>query len=150
MAFLLPANVSAQDPIPYEPKENFRFELDYTFKTRPPPDTDKVSFVESNTPRGSQVLPYLKVKFEFSDFDVKYFKYKVQNYSGSIIKTRKIRLPESYVLDMGFSDDLKDRITSHKYSIYFYEKSKKAISKIDIEVAENGDLFLNGEFHGRI
>ncbi|MEM7107075.1 MAG: hypothetical protein AAF519_02530 [Bacteroidota bacterium] len=140
----------SQDKVPYEPKENFGFELDYTFKTRSAPSIDKVSFVESNAPRGSQVLPYLKIKFDFSDFEIRYYRLKVYNNVGIVIKNRKIKRPVSYTLDMGFSDDLKDRVTSHKYSIYFYEKSKQPISKIDIEVAENGDLFLNGEFHGRI
>ena len=72
------------------------------------------------------------------------------NRSWIIIKSRKLKFPDSYVLDMGFSDDVKDRVTPHQYTIYFYNKTKEPISKIAIEVAENGDPLLNGEFHGRI
>lgn len=150
LLFLFVFAGQAQEDIPYETKDNFGFELDYTFRTRPPPDNEKVSFVESTSRGGSQVLPYLKVKFDFPSFDTKYFKYKVENHLGVVIKSRKLKSQDFYILDMGFSDDVKDRITSHKYTIYFYNKAKKALAKIDIEVAENGDLFLNGEFHGRI
>ncbi len=142
--------VAQTSVVPYEPKENFNFELDYTFKTRVPSESEKISFVESNASRGSQILPYLKVLFNFSGFDDRYYRYKVKNLAGAVVKNRKIKLPESLVLDMGFSDDIKDRITSHKYTIFFYTKDKITISKIDIEVAENGDLLLNGELYGRI
>ncbi|MEM6362697.1 MAG: hypothetical protein AAF149_10715 [Bacteroidota bacterium] len=148
--FLFEAQASVQEDVPYEPRDNFGFELDYTFKTRPPPDSEKVYLAENRSVRGSQVLPYLKLRFEFSSFDATYFRYKVENHVGSVIKSRKLKFPDSYVLDMGFSDDVKDRVTPHQYTIYFYNKTKEPISKIAIEVAENGDLLLNGEFHGRI
>ena len=62
------------------------------------------------------------------------------------------KLPHSFFdLNKALSaDDLKDKIKPHKYTIYFYTKEKKAISKIQIEVKENGDLLLNDQFHGRI
>ncbi|MEM1406886.1 MAG: hypothetical protein AAGG59_08940 [Bacteroidota bacterium] len=148
--FLYRTDANAQEDVPYESKENFGFELDYTFKTRPPPNNEKVYLTENKSVRGSQVLPYLKLRFEFSSFDATYFRYKVEDHIGSVIKSRKLKFPDSYVLDMGFSDDVKDRVTSHKYTIYFYNKAKEPISKIAIEVAENGNLLLNDEFHGRI
>ena len=128
----------SQEPVPFEPKDNFGFELDYQFKTK------------SSTPRVSQTLPYLMVKFDWADLNKDYYRYKVDNNQGQIVRNKKLKFPDSYVLDMGFSDDLKDRVTPYKYSIHFYNKDKKRVSKIVIEVAENGDLLLNGEFHGRI
>lgn len=139
-----------QDLVPFESKENFGFELDYQFKTRPPPNMDKLDFTKTSAPRGSQTLPYLMIKFDWAELNKNYYRYKVDNSQGQIVRNKKLKFPDSYVLDMGFSDDLKDRVTPHKYSIYFYNKDKERVSRIVIEVAENGDLLLNGEFHGRI
>ncbi len=143
------SGVFAQGGLPYEPKENFGFELDYSFKTKPPPENSKVSLVE-NADYTAQPLPYLKVRLSFNDLPDHYFRFRVENNKGSIVKNKKIKTPETYILDMGFSDDLKDRVTPHKYTIFFLTKDKERISMIQIEVEENGNLLLNGEFHGRI
>ena len=140
----------AQHEAPYENIENFSFELDYSFKIRTPPDNQQVSLVEGNR-YSSQPLPYLKVKFVFDGLPKEYFRFKVENVEGNVIKNKKFKSDaDVYILDMGFSDDLKDKITSYKYTIFFLTKDKEVLSKIELEVQENGNFMLNDEFHGRI
>ena len=146
---ILSPTFCVQDDIAYEPKENFEFELDYQFKVKPPPDGDQVSLVEGTEYR-AQPLPYLKVKFSFSDFPGHYFRLKVVDSNGSVRKNKRLKLPETYILDMGYSDDLKDRVAPHKYTLFFVTREKEMISKVEVEVKEDGNLLLNGEFHGRI
>lgn len=142
--------VSAQQDVPYESEDHFEMLLDYTFKVRTPPDRDKISLVQTDT-YSAQPLPYLKVKFAFSGLPEAYYRFKVENIKGDVIKNKKFKsASETYVLDMGFSDDLKDQVTSYKYTIFFLTKTKDVLSKIDVEVEENGNFLLNGEFHGRI
>ena len=150
LILLLSFSMFSQVELSFEPKENFDFELDYSFKTRPPVSADKVTFIEGAKRGGAQVLPYLKINFNFNSLPSEYYRIRVEDGDGKLIKSKKLKRPDIFVLDMGFSDDVKDRITPHKYVIIFQTKAKNSISKIEVEVEENGDLLLNGSFHGRI
>ena len=141
--------IYAQDSIPYESRENFEFELDYSFKIKPPPAGDKVNLGYSKS-YTAQPLPYLKLKFGFLNLPNHYFRLRVEDNHGEVKRNKKLKAVETYVLDMGYSDDVKDRVTPHKYTLFFLSKERDKISKIEVEVEENGNLLLNGEFHGRI
>ena len=145
----MPPGVFAQGPIAYESKENFEFELDYSFKMKPPPERDKVDLGYS-TSYTAQPLPYLKLKFGFLNLPKHYFRLRVEDNFGVVRRNKRLRAPGIYVLDMGYSDDVKDRVAPHKYTLFFLSKERDKISKIEVEVEENGNLLLNGEFHGRI
>jgi hypothetical protein len=50
---------------------------------------------------------------------------------------------------MGFTTDMKDRVTPYEYVLIFYDKKKNEISKIVIFIGEDGAFIVNGEKRGQ-
>lgn len=135
---------------PFLPLADFEFELDYNFKSKPPPVKDKVSFTEKQPRYSADLLPYVKVRFKFTNPPADVFRVRVVNQRGGIVKTKKMKNLEVLEFDMGFAEDIKDRIEPHAYYIYLENKSKDQLSKIKIFVDESGDFYLNDEPFGKI
>jgi len=51
---------------------------------------------------------------------------------------------------MGYTDDIKGRVTEHEYTVYFLSKDKKPVSRIVIYFQEDGTFLVNGEKRGRV
>ncbi len=142
------ANIYSQD-VPFLPLADFEFELDYDFKSKPPPDKNKVTFTEK-TPYSADLLPYVKVNFSFTNLPEEAFRVRVVNLRGGIVKSKKVKNLDILEFDMGFSDDIKDRVEPHAYYIYIENKTKDYLSKVKIFVDESGDFYLNDEPFGKI
>jgi hypothetical protein len=52
-------------------------------------------------------------------------------------------------LDMGFTDDMIDRVHAHEYTLTFIDANKLPVNRIVINVAEDGSFFVNGEKRGK-
>lgn len=141
--------VNAQNEIPYRVDSTFKFELDYNFKRKPPPPSDKVTLVD--VPHTSnEVLPYVIVKFTVAEPLKNDHRVKVIDNYGRSVLNRKIRDDLKFDIDMGFAEDLKDRIVPHQYNIFFINQEKNTHSRITLEVTEEGDLLLNSELYGKL
>ncbi|HET9486931.1 MAG TPA: hypothetical protein VFO54_05835, partial [Chryseosolibacter sp.] len=62
---------------------------------------------------------------------------------------KKIDLNSILVMDLGFTDDMKDRVTPHEYTLTFVSEEKVPLEVILIKVDEDGSFFVNGEKRGK-
>ena len=147
--FMLTALTTYSQEIPFLALADFEFEMDYDFKSKPPPEKDKVNFTEREVYSASP-LPYVKVSFNFVNLPNEAFRVRVINLRGGILKTKKLKNLDILEFDLGFSDDIKDRVEPHAYYIYIENKAKEKLSKIKIFVEEGGDFYLNDELFGKI
>lgn len=135
--------------VPFLPLADFEFELDYNFKTKPPPEKDKLLLTE-NRRSTAEFLPYVRVSFRFNNLPAEAYKIRVVDQGGGMVKSKKVKKLEVLEFDLGFSDDIKDRVKPHAYYIFIEDKSKVNLSKIKIFVDESGDFYLNDELFGKI
>ncbi len=143
----------SQQEVPFKPKEEFSIELDYTFKQRPASATNTLEFKEGRqvTEKNNGPLPHLAFKLKFLKADADEIRMKAINDKGGIMVTRKIQLNEVINIQMGFMDDIKDRIapSTHEVFIYTLSAKKTEIKKIHLEILEDGTFLVNGEKRGK-
>lgn len=143
-----------QTEIPYKPNDEFKLDLDYKFKQRPAPDISTFQFNESREEHdkrehGSGPLPYLIINFKLLKLSEDEVRVRAVNNTGDVIVTKKAAVGTSFKIDLGFTTDMKDKITSHEYTIFFLSSKKKAVSRIHLVVTDDGAFLVNGEQRGK-
>jgi hypothetical protein len=141
-----------QEP-PYKAKEDFEVKLEYQFKQRPAAETNSVKFDESRKDyerrTSTSLLPYLKIRVNLLKLAEEEVKMKVSNNLDKSPYNKKIQIGTSLVLDLGFTDDIKDRISAHEYNLMFMSPEKKELSRIHLFIEEDGTFLVNGEKRGK-
>lgn len=140
--------------VPYKPSEEFEIQVDYQFKQRPAANANTIEFAETHEEHnkkqyGGGIRPYLilNVKLlKLSDVEVKVR--AVNNVDRAII-SKKVRVGDLLKIDMGFTDDVKDRVGAYSIFIVFSSAEKKETSRIHLFVQENGTFLVNGEVRGK-
>lgn len=140
--------------IPYKPKENFEVMLDYQFKVKPAPDHTQVYLTETvgqyERRKSASPLPYLELNVKISKLDPGEVRLSVTNNTGEeVIRRKKISEGMVIPLDVGFTDDVKDRVAPHEYTFTFLTADKTPVSRIVIFIGEDGTFLVNGEKRGR-
>ncbi|HYG17975.1 MAG TPA: hypothetical protein VD816_03565 [Ohtaekwangia sp.] len=138
-----------QEKVPYKPNDQFRIDLDFTFKKRPPMVSSTVDFENVRKYDGSP-LPYLYLNVEVLKLADEEVKIRVENSKGENIMARKIEVGAKAQLDLGFTDDIKDRVSSHEYVVYFTSKDRNPVSRIVIFFDQDGTYLVNEEKRGRL
>lgn len=151
LSFLLSigAQLQAQN-VPFLMHDDFEFKMDYDFKAKPPPEQGKVNYMERDRQTSTGLLPYVKVNFTFHHVPDQAFRVRVYDGKGDVVTSRKLKKIDELSFDLGYSDDIKDRVEPHTYYIYLENKEKERLSQIKIFVEESGDFYLNDELFGRI
>jgi len=139
--------LSAQD-VPFLPTDDFEFKLDYGFETKPPPSQDRKEY-DKNVSYNGGPLPYVKVNFKFTNLPENAFRVRVFT-DKQTIKNKKLKKIDNLDIDLGFADDIKDRVEPYTFFIYLENKSKERLSMIKIYVEETGDFYLNDKLYGKI
>lgn len=138
--------------LPYKPKEEFEIKLDYKFKQRPSPERSVVNLNETRAEHerrtSSDLLPYLVLQVKMLKLNDE-ARIRVTNNLDSKSFSKKIEEGIVIPLDLGFTADVKDRITAHEYVITFLSPQKSEVSRILINVDQDGSFFVNGEKRGR-
>jgi hypothetical protein len=63
---------------------------------------------------------------------------------------KKLKHPlTTFPLVIGYTDDVKDRVTPHEYILTFLSEDKTPLSRIVIFIDEDGTFAVNGEKRGR-
>jgi len=140
-------HTQAQD-VPFLSTDDFEFKLDYGFETKPPPSQDRREY-DTKVRYSAGPLPYVKVNFKFVDLPENAFRVRVLA-DKETIKNKKLKRVEDLDFDLGFADDIKDRVEPHAYYIYLENKNKERLSLIKIFVEETGDFYLNDKLYGKI
>lgn len=142
-AFLL------QDVTPFKPSDEFELKMDYDLRTRPVPDHYRVDYEEKKERIGP--LPYLSLTLKLLKTQPGEERIKILTNKREQILSKKIKPGADYRFDLGFTADMKDRVKAHEYTVLFQSADRKqTISRIVINVAEDGTFMVNDENRGRL
>lgn len=148
----LSASVFLQE-IPFKPKDEFEIKLDYQFKSRPASDVNKVHFDETRKEHerrsSSTPLPYLTLNIKMLQLGEDEVKAKITNNLTPRVVSRKVAAGTIIPLEIGFTDDVKDRVAAHHYVFTIMTSKKVQTNKIEIIIEEDGTFLVNGEKRGK-
>lgn len=141
-----------QETLPYKPNDEFEMKLNYDFKYRGSVEgisTKKPVYDSSEDNKRSGPLPYLVINFKLIKLLEDEVRVKVVTNQGKTILVKKVEQGDSFKLDLGYTDDMKDRVTAYHYSIIFLNKEKIGLRIINLEIQEDGTFLLNDEKRGK-
>lgn len=133
--------------IPFKPDSEFEIRLDYSFRQKPARDDVTVSFEPISSSSGGQ-LPFLILHLDVKEANGA-SRIKVTSNKSSSIYNRKFKPGADYEIEVGFTDDAKDKVTANEYTIWFLDDNKQVLNRIFIEIKEEGDFFINGVKRGK-
>ena len=136
--------------VPLKPKEEFEIKLDYQFKQRPQNDPNTVQLgVSYDNKSGAGVLPYLILNIKVLQLQGEKMRMRITNNRNDRPVIKKIIVNSEVELDLGFTVDMKDRVTASAYTVTFMAEDKNPVDRILISVDEDGSFFVNGEKRGK-
>jgi hypothetical protein len=138
--------------IPFKPTEDFDLKLQYEFKQRTQ-DNNSVRFEETVTEQqrrtNSSLLPYVGIKLKLLKYAPEEVKLRITDNLEKVVLNKKIKQDDVIFINMGFTDDMKDRVTAHEYTVHFLDDDKKELSRIRITIAADGSFLVNNEKRGK-
>jgi hypothetical protein len=140
-----------QTAVPPKPASDYEVVIDFKFQDRPPADQYKANFDVSSGEKKKTTgqLPYLKLQIKLLKLGSDEVKVKVFNNNGNLVFNRKAALETPIKLDIGFIDDVKDRVLPHEFTVFFLSESKTPVSQIKLIVLEDGTFLVNDEKKGK-
>lgn len=139
--------------VPYKLASEYELKVDYKFRERPSGDHNKVVFGvdpdEKNRKSTSGPLPYLKLELKLLKLERDEMKIVLVSSSSSKVLTRKAKTGAIHILDIGFIDDVKDKISPNEFNIFFYTDAKDPVSRIHFLIMEDGTFMVNSEQKGK-
>jgi hypothetical protein len=148
--------LSFQEDPPYKPTDEFEVKLNFEFKDRGAGrDPNKIemnqTLKERDKSRGSGLLPYLYLNLKVLKQAPEEIRVRViENSTKNVLNYKKFDTATVLKLDLGFTDDIKDRVGAYQYIVYFLNDEKDPISKIVIYFEKDGTYLVNGEMRGKI
>lgn len=139
-----------QDPIPFKPTDEFELKLDLQFKPRPKADVNTIELDHRTLPTSGMKAPYLYINLRVLKPVAEEVRVKVLTGTADVLLARKFDPKLVIKLDLGFTDDIKDRASPHQFVITFISKNKDPLSRIEIFFEEDGTYLVNGEKRGKI
>jgi hypothetical protein len=154
LSFYLWSCLFQNSQVAYKPSDEFEVLIDYQFKQRSTTDHYILDFTETieehnKKQYGGGVRPYLILTIKLvklSDLEVKV---RALNNNGKLILNKKVSKGDLLKIDMGFTDDIKDRVGPYEVNVKFYSRDKLETSRIKILVEENGNFLVNGDIRGK-
>ena len=143
-----------QEP-PYKPSEEFELKLDFEFKDRgagrnPNKIDMDLTLKEYEKTRASGLLPYLYLSFKVLKQQENEFRLRVIENKTKNILNKKVDSSTVIKLELGFTDDIKDRVGPYEYTIVFLNDDKDPVSRVTIFFEKDGTYFVNGQLRGKI
>ncbi len=138
---------------PFKPNEEFQLTVDYKFKPRPTANNSNlnIDYTNDSFQRKSAdgPLPYLGINFKMLKIKDNEVRVKVVNNANRTVLTKKAKEGEEFKIDMGYTDDMKDRVSPFEYNILFLSAEKAEISRVHLFILEDGTFLVNGEKRGK-
>jgi hypothetical protein len=143
-----------QTDVAHKPSDEFSLELNYAFKQRPASDISTFEYEGNQEERdkakyGGGPLPYLIVQIKFLKLGAHEIRMRCINNKGDVLITRKAEVNKMVPIDMGFTVDMKDRISAHEFTLFLLNSSKAEVSRIHMVVDEDGTFRVNDEVRGK-
>lgn len=143
-----------QDQTPFKPKDEFEIKLDFEFRDRPTMDANKIEYNQTQREyersRAAGPLPYLYLNLRVLKPVAEEVRIKVVENGVKTVFNKKFDMSTVLKLDMGYTDDIKDRVSAHEFTVYYLTADKEPLSKVVISFEENGTYFVNGEVRGKL
>jgi hypothetical protein len=147
--------LSVQEPAPpLKASNEFKLELEYKFKARPAAEntfidlTETVSEKEKRT-QSTSPLPYLIVHLTFNKLSDQEVRVRCTDNNKKNRLSKKAETGKIYTVDLGFTEDMKDRVTAYEYVFILQSPEKTETSQIVLRVEEDGTFLVNGERRGK-
>ena len=146
--------VLQQDQTPFKPREEFEIKLDFEFRDRPTMDANKLEYNQTQREyersKATGPLPYLYLNVRVLKPVSEEVRIRVVENGVKTVFNKKFDMSTVLKLDMGYTDDIKDRVSAYEYTVYYLTADKKPLSKVVISFEENGTYFVNGEVRGKL
>jgi hypothetical protein len=146
--------VYPEQEVPYKSSEEFSVRLDMKFMQRPAADPGTVKVDETRAEylkrTSTDPLPHMTLYLLVKEAASNEVRMKIMRDGRSVASHRKFTVGKEIKLDVGFTDDAKDKISGYEHIVYFLSDDKKEVSRIVITIDENGDYFINGQKRGRV
>lgn len=139
-----------QNEVPIKPGREFEISTKYELRKKPIGEAPKIVFEQKETSResGTDMLPYLIINLKVKKWATDVDQVRVINSSGKQFLKKKQTDDGLYVWDIGYVDDIKDKVTSGKFFVQFI-REKKPIEQILVQIEEDGTFLVNGEKRGK-
>ena len=147
--------LSLQETVPFKPKEEFEIKLQYEFKQRTVTDNsaNSVHYDETIKERerrmSTAMLPYVGINFNVVKLTPEETRVRVIDNKGKIPFNKKVKEGDVIFINLGFTDDMKDRVSAHEYIVYFMSDDRKLVKRVVIAVSEDGTFTVNDEKRGK-
>lgn len=137
--------------VSFKPSSEFDIKINYEFKSRPAQDGNTIQLgVNRNVQQTSSgVLPYLELYVHFHTLPEEKTRMLISTNLDRRGTTKRVSIDSPYVLDLGFTVDMVDRVRAHEYTLTFLDTNKKPVDRILISIDEDGSFFVNGEKRGQ-
>ncbi|MBL7872652.1 MAG: hypothetical protein JNM78_13635 [Cyclobacteriaceae bacterium] len=151
--FYLLAGSFFQKQVPYKPSEEFELKIDYIFKERPPIDRQRVEYEQATDEKVRKAIsgpmPYLLIELKILAVTDDEVRIRVVNGNGNLVFNRKATSGTVIKLDWGYTEDIKEKITTNEFTVYFNDEKRKSVSKIYLTILEDGIFMVNDEKRGK-
>ena len=136
--------------VPDRAKDDFQIELKYELRSRPAVAHNTVSLDPTGVKQQKTgMLPYLLVTVKVFNVKPEEVRFKCEDNTRHVVFNRKLPKAASFVIDMGFIDDIKDGITSNVYTVYAVSDVKEQLNRIEMKIEKDGTFLVNGEKRGK-
>jgi len=153
ISLLMSIFLFVQTEVPFKAKEEFEIKLDYQFKERGDYANSTIVYGEKKREADGHVtrtvLPYVVLKLKLLKLNDEVSFRIDTNVRAAFMIRRHIETGKEYRLDLGFTSDMKDRVTANDYTISLISPKKEVVSKITIVVESDGTFKVNGEKRGK-
>ena len=140
--------------VPYKPGEEYKLDLDFKFKQRPVNDPSVFNYEETKQEHDKKQyaagpLPYLFINCKILKLGAEEVRIRVINERGDAVVSKKVEVESTIKIDLGYTSDMKDRVSPHEYTIYFLSAKRKELSRIHLFIQEDGTFLVNEEIRGK-
>jgi hypothetical protein len=143
-----------QQEAPLKPSDEFLIEVDFKFKQKTGSDHFTLDFTETRDEQAKKrsqggPLPYLVLSCTVLKLQEKEVRIRAINNLGHMLVSKKAEVGMEFKMDLGYTADMKDRVTAYEITIYFLSSSRDELSRIHLFVMEDGTFLVNDEVRGK-
>jgi len=140
--------------VPLKSEDEFKLELEYKFKVKPASENSFIDLTETENEKRKRTsntspLPYLIVHLSFPKLPEVEVRIRCADNNLKNRLSKKVEVGKVYTLDLGFTEDMKDRITPYEYTFYLLDHDRKETSRIVLRVEADGTFLVNGARRGK-
>ena len=94
------------------------------------------------------MLPYLLVTVTILNVKPEEVKFKCEANAKTVFN-RKVGKSSSYIIDMGYIDDIKDGLSPNDFNLFAVSPEKESLNRIHMKIEKDGTFLVNGEKRGK-